>query len=56
MLIGIRRRLKWQKGQGLIEYGLILAAIIVGVIVLFRNIGTKVKSKVSDVNSEVAAL
>lgn len=56
MLIAMGKALKGQKGQSLVEYGLILAVMVIGVILVMQAIGTKVKSKVDQVNANVQAL
>lgn len=45
--------LKSEKGQGLIEYALILALIVIVVIALLQVIGGKVNNIYSDINANI---
>ncbi|MFZ5643886.1 MAG: Flp family type IVb pilin [Bacillota bacterium] len=40
-----------QKGQGMAEYGLIIALVAVAAIIAFRTLGTRISTKVTDVNN-----
>jgi pilus assembly protein Flp/PilA len=42
-----------ESGQGMVEYGLIIALIAVGCIAAFRTLGGKISSKATDVGSEL---
>lgn len=46
--------LKSTKGQGLVEYALILVLIAITVIVAVRTVGTTTKSVFENVNTELA--
>ena len=48
------RTLRSQKGQGLVEYALILVLIAIVVIVSVRGIGSRANSAFSSVNSSMA--
>lgn len=46
----ILRRLVWdQEGQGMAEYGLILALIAVALIIAFTNLGDAIKKQLNEV-------
>lgn len=46
----ILRRLVWdQEGQGMAEYGLILALIAVALIIAFTNLGDAIKAQLNKV-------
>ena len=43
-----------EKGQGMVEYGLILSLIAVGCIIAFTGLGTAIKDKLADVVAGLA--
>lgn len=43
-----------EKGQGMVEYGLILSLIAVGCIIGFTGLGTAIKDKLADVVAGLA--
>ena len=45
------KTLKSERGQGLVEYALILVLIAVVVVLILTNIGTQVNSVFNDVNN-----
>ncbi len=47
MLTSIRNLLRGKKGQGLVEYALIISGIVIVVILATRAIGTKSSSNMS---------
>ena len=47
MLCKIRRLFKSSKGQGMVEYAIILAVIVVGVIVAIKYIGGKANNSIN---------
>jgi pilus assembly protein Flp/PilA len=49
MLSIFERLVREEEGQGMVEYGLILALIVVAVIVAFTNLGQAIKGKVEAV-------
>lgn len=49
MIQTIRSLVRSQKGQGMVEYGLILALIAVVVLLAMTNIGTTLKAKLEAV-------
>jgi len=49
----IKRFLKDENGQGMVEYGLILALISVVVIALLASIGTSLKGKFNTIDTEL---
>lgn len=42
-----------ESGQGMVEYGLILALVAIGAIVAFRALGGGVKNKLTTVTNEL---
>lgn len=50
MLDMIKRLWKEESGQGMTEYGLILALIVIGVIGILFTMGGTLKEKFNDVN------
>jgi pilus assembly protein Flp/PilA len=42
-----------EKGQGMVEYGLILALVAVGCILAFTNLGTAIGGKLTDATTEL---
>ena len=53
MLQAIRNRFLSKKGQGMVEYAVILALIIVVTILLVKGIGTKASSALTQVNAQM---
>lgn len=49
----VRDYLRCQKGQGMVEYGLILAVIAVVAVGAFALVGTGAETKVNDVATEI---
>ena len=49
----LKKFLKTKKGQGLVEWIMILALILVAVMALLGQIGSKAKSKASDILVEM---
>lgn len=58
MGVKMRNLMNWLKneesGQGMVEYGLILALIAIVVIVALRALGTKVNAVFENVNSKLS--
>lgn len=50
----VKRVLRNQKGQGMAEYGLILALIAVVAVVAFTNLGTGITDKITSVATELS--
>lgn len=50
LINNFKNLLKDEDGQGMVEYGLILALIAVVTIVVLTNIGTSIESKYQDVD------
>ncbi|MGI6037029.1 MAG: Flp family type IVb pilin [Limnochordia bacterium] len=48
------RLLKEEEGQGMVEYGLILALIAVGAIAILRGMGTSLQGILNSVSSGLA--
>ena len=44
-----------ESGQGMVEYGLILAAIAIVVVVVLRTVGTTLTNKFNDINNNLNA-
>ncbi|MEN6460382.1 MAG: Flp family type IVb pilin [Syntrophomonas sp.] len=53
MLKIIRGFLVEEKGQGMVEYGLILAVIAIGVLAVLSGIGTKVVAKIQELSDSI---
>lgn len=53
MLTHVKRLWTGQEGQGLAEYGLILALVAIAVIVALGNLGTNISGKVDDIATEI---
>lgn len=49
----IKARFSNEKGQGMVEYGLILALVAVGAMVAFGNLGTGITTKLTEVITEL---
>ncbi|HOB82092.1 MAG TPA: Flp family type IVb pilin [Peptococcaceae bacterium] len=49
MLSIFERLVREEEGQGMAEYGLILALIVLVVITVFTNLGQAIKGKIEDV-------
>ncbi|MGI6533788.1 MAG: Flp family type IVb pilin [Peptococcia bacterium] len=53
MLSIFERLVREEEGQGMVEYGLILALIVLVVIAAFSDLGEAIKGKVEDVVEEI---
>ncbi len=53
MLSIFERLVRKEEGQGMAEYGLILALIVLAVIVAFTNLGDAINDKIEDVAREI---
>lgn len=53
MLTHVKRLWTGQEGQGLAEYGLILALVAIAVIVALQTLGGNISTKVTDVATEI---
>ena len=49
----LTRLWKEESGQGMAEYGLILALVAVAAIVAFQTLGTGVSNKIGEVNAKL---
>jgi len=49
----VKRLWSEEEGQGMVEYGLIIALISVVAIVMLTNIGTNLLTKFTDVNTAI---
>ncbi len=50
MMMKVWNQLRSQKGQGMVEYGLILAAIAVVCVVAYETIGTNMLAKLNSIS------
>lgn len=50
----MKRLVKEEEGQGLVEYGLILALIVIVVIVAMGPLGQKIKNQFDTVNNTIS--
>lgn len=50
----MKRLVKEEEGQGLVEYGLILALIVIVVIVAMGPLGQKIKNQFATVNNTIS--
>lgn len=53
MLSIFERLVRQEEGQGMAEYGLILALIVLAVIVAFTNLGDAINDKIEEVAREI---
>lgn len=53
MLTHVKRLWTGQEGQGMAEYGLILALVAIAVIVALRTLGQNISTKVGEVNEAI---
>jgi pilus assembly protein Flp/PilA len=53
MLTHVKRLWTGQEGQGLAEYGLILALVAIAVIVALGKLGTNISTKVDSIADEI---
>ena len=51
----IKARFSNEKGQGMVEYGLILALVAVGAMVAFGNLGDGIVAKLTQVTGQLTA-
>lgn len=51
MLMSMLTMVRNEKGQGMVEYGLILALIVVGAVAFLPNIGTKIAAAFNTVST-----
>ena len=53
MLSIFERLVREEEGQGMVEYGLILALIVLAVLALFSDLGSAIADKVQEVVDEI---
>ncbi len=53
MLNSIKKFMKDEQGQGIVEYGLILGLIVVGAIGIMALLGPKIKNMFNNVNNQL---
>ncbi len=53
MLSMVKRLWSEERGQGMTEYGLILALLVIGVIAVMATLGPKIAQKFTDVQTEL---
>lgn len=53
MLTHVKKLLTGQEGQGMAEYGLILALVAIAVIVALGNLGKNISAKVEEVSTTI---
>ena len=53
MLKIVKRLWKEESGQGMAEYGLILALVAIAAIAAFKGLGTSITSKVTDTGTQL---
>jgi len=55
MLTHVKKLWTGQEGQGMAEYGLILALVAIAVIVALRTLGTNISAKVDNVAETIGS-